>query len=167
MFLCLCMEIFKRSCGMFAVNEFIVDNILTFLQQSCQCGNKNLQQRCLQNWKSPWSPSSRCSTVTPRTADSTALNWGSWWRTSCPTSWGWEGVRERVELNTFLHDYNFELFFWCLPVSERPCCCGQDHEGPRRQRRQPSGLWGVCFSGCGTIDCLWAMLRCTNEAKEL
>lgn len=35
MFLCLCMEIFKRSCGMFAVNEFIVDNILTFLQQSC------------------------------------------------------------------------------------------------------------------------------------
>lgn len=49
------------------------------------------------------------------------------------------------------------------PVSEGPCCCRQNHEGPGHQRRWPGGLWGVCFSGCWTVHCLWAVLSDAHE----
>lgn len=49
------------------------------------------------------------------------------------------------------------------PVSEGPCCCRQNHEGPGYQRWWPGGLWGVCFSGGWTLHCLWAMLSDAHE----
>lgn len=50
-----------------------------------------------------------------------------------------------------------------VSVSEGPCCCGQNHEGPGHQRRRPGGLWRVCVPGCGTIHRLWAVLSDAHE----
>lgn len=50
-----------------------------------------------------------------------------------------------------------------VSVSEGPCCCGQNHEGPGHQRRRPGGLWRVCVPSCGTIHRLWAVLSDTHE----
>lgn len=59
------------------------------------------------------------------------------------------------------------LFFLVHAVSEGPGRRGQDHEGPGRQRRRPGGLWGVCFSGCWTVHCLWAVLSDALEENGI
>lgn len=50
-----------------------------------------------------------------------------------------------------------------VSVSEGPCCCGQNHEGPGHQRRRPGGLWRVCVPSGGTIHRLWAVLSDAHE----
>lgn len=125
--------------------------------------SQKTQQSCLQTWSKQWSCWSQCSTVTPPetvgAAPSAGESSASWWRTSCPTSWRYQilpsAVRWRVTWS-LMHPL-------VIAVSEGPCCCWYNHEGPGRQRRRPGGFWRVCFSGCGTIHCLWAVL---SEAHE-
>lgn len=142
--------------------------------------SRHVKQPCLQNWKMPWSHSSRCSTVMPpktvRATRSAGESWGTWWIMSCLTSLRWEGNNVRsaashhsvLLLNTIICCYithNLKFSCWCPhTVSEGPCCCRQDHEGPGHQRRWSGGLWGVCFSGCWTLHCLWAVLPEAHEA---
>lgn len=70
------------------------------------CSSTTQQQPCLQNWRPPWSHSSPSSTVMPPgragMARSAGASWESWWRTSSPTSSGWEGLR-REHAHTLPH----------------------------------------------------------------
>lgn len=75
-------------------------------------------------------------------------------------------LKVRKDRNIKFKNYKFVLrsshsFF--DPVSEGPCCCRQNHEGPGHQRRWPGGLRGVCFSGCWTVHCLRAVLSDAHE----